>query len=126
MEHHKSQHAFTKLNSAIISFIWRKKRPRLRYSFLCLPVKNGGLAAPMFSYYLWAAQFKFLLEWFIGDPDSIWLSCESALLGMIPLQNLLYISPGRVTTLTKDNLLLKNMLNMWRKVTKSKKIGRVQ
>ena len=113
-----SKKVFTQLNSVIISFIWRKKRPRLRYSFLCLPVKNGGLAAPSFSSYLWAAQFKFLLEWFIDDPNSTWLSCESASLGSIPLQNLLYISPDRVATLVKDNMILKNMLSIWRKVRK--------
>ena len=32
--------------------------------------------------------------------------------------NLLYISPGRVATLGKDKVILKNMLNIWRKVRK--------
>ena len=113
-----SKKVFTKLNSAIISFMWRKKRPRLRYSFLCLPIKKGGLAAPSFTSYLWSAQFKFLLEWFIGDPNSVWLGCESASLGRVPLQNVLYVSPGRVSALIKDNVLLQNMLNIWRGVRK--------
>lgn len=116
-----SKKVFTELNSAIISFVWCKKRPRLRYSFLCLPVRKGGLAARSFSFYLWAAQFKFLLEWYIGDADSVWLSCESASLGRIPLWNLLYVSPGKVAMLIKDNVLLKNMLNIW-----CQEIGRVQ
>lgn len=113
-----SKKVFTQLNSAIISFIWRKKRPRLRYGFLCLPIRNAGLAAPSFSSYFCAAQFKFLLEWFIDDPDSTWLSCESASLGSIPLQNLLYTSPDKVAALVKDNVLLRNMVNIWRKVRK--------
>ena len=32
------------------------------------------------------------------------------------MQNVLYISPGRVATLVKDNVLLKNMLNIWCRV----------
>ena len=107
-----SKKVLAKFNSAIISFIWRKKRTRLRYCFLCLPIKNGGLAAPSLLYYLCGAQFKFLLEWFIGDPDSVWLRCESASLDKIPLLNLLYISPGRVATLVKDKVILKNMLKV--------------
>lgn len=99
-----SKKILTQLNSSIISFIWCKKSPRLRYSFLCLPVKHGGLARSSFLCYQGTAQFKFLLEWFIDDPNSTRLSSESGSLNRIPLQNLLHISPGKVATTVKDNV----------------------
>ncbi|KAF7640720.1 hypothetical protein LDENG_00020070, partial [Lucifuga dentata] len=105
-----------KLNSAIISFTWHKKRPRLRYSFLSLPRSRGGLAAPSLKNYQLAAQLKYILEWFIDDPKSIWLSCESLSLGTIPLRNLLYISPEKAAALTKDNIILRNMLVAWQQI----------
>lgn len=113
-----SKESLAQLNSSIISFICRKKRPRLRYSFLCLHVKRGGLSASSILFYQLAAQFKFLLEWFRDDPNSTLLWCESASLDRISLLNLLYISPGKASVLVKDNLVLKNMLKIWHQVRK--------
>uniref|UniRef100_A0AAQ6AKY8 Reverse transcriptase domain-containing protein n=1 Tax=Amphiprion ocellaris TaxID=80972 RepID=A0AAQ6AKY8_AMPOC len=111
-----SSRVLAKLNSSIVSFIWNRKRPRLRYSYLSLPIRMGGLAAPSLPLYLWSAQFKFLLEWYRSDQGSIYLSAESASLNDIPLWNLLYISPPKSSLLAKDNLLLKNMLSICHKV----------
>lgn len=106
------------LNSAIISFIWAKKRPRLRYSVLILPIKSGGLAAPSFLYYYLAAQSRFLLEWLIDDPESTWIGPEAASLDRIPQRNLLYISTAKASALIKGNSILKNMLDIWRQIRK--------
>lgn len=111
-----SKRVLSQLNGSIISFIWNKKIPRLRYSYLCLPVRKGGLAAPSLSLYLWAAQFKFLMEWFISDPDSIYLSAEATPLKGIPLRNLLYTSNEKASVLIQNNMLLKNMIAIWRRV----------
>ncbi len=108
-----SKKAFTLLNRAIMKFIWCKKRPRLRYSFLSLPLKNGGLAAPSFSSYLWAAQFKFLLEWFIDDPDFYVAQLGVSFLRQHPLAEFIMCLSWESATLVKDNVLLKNMLNIW-------------
>ncbi len=78
-----SKKTLRQLNSSVISFIWCKKRPRLRYSFLCLPTKCGVLGAPSFLLYNLAAQVKFLLEWITDDPNSIWLSCETYYMSLI-------------------------------------------
>lgn len=48
--------ALKQLRGSIISFIWRKKRPRLRYSFLTLLSRCGGLAAPDINLYQLSAQ----------------------------------------------------------------------
>ncbi|KAF7653218.1 hypothetical protein LDENG_00086010, partial [Lucifuga dentata] len=56
-----SKKTLAQLNSAIISFTWHKKRPRLRYSFLSLPHSRGGLAAPSLKNYQLAAQLKYIL-----------------------------------------------------------------
>lgn len=106
----------TTLNGSIITFIWCNKRPRLRYNFLCLPAKRGGLAAPSFPLYLWAAQCRFLREQCIDDPDSVWLSCESVGLG---LYGICYVSSARAAELVKYIMLLKNML-IWCKIRKLK------
>lgn len=115
--------ALADLNISIISFIWAKKRPRLRYSVLCYPVKAGGLAAPCFSTYLLTAQTRFLFEWFINDPDSIWIGCEAATLHGIPLSNLLYMSPAKIRGLIRGNIILRNMVNVMRRIRKREGYG---
>lgn len=52
-----SKKIIAQVNISIMSFIWGKKRPRLRYSFLCSPTKQGGLAAPSITLYQLTAQF---------------------------------------------------------------------
>lgn len=99
-----------------MSFIWRKKRPRLRYRYLSLSSRLGGLATPSLKCYQLAAQLKLIIEWFIDDPRSTWLSSESVTLDTIRLCNLQYISPAKAANLTKNNVVLRNMLSTWRKI----------
>ncbi len=48
--------ALKQLRGFIISFIWQKKRQRLRYNFLTLPSRCGGLAAPDIKLYQLSAH----------------------------------------------------------------------
>ncbi len=106
--------ALKQLRELIISFIWRKKRPRLRYNFLTLPSRCGGLAAPDIKLYQLSAQLRFILEWHLNDPNSTWISAEAITLGPVPLWNLLYLSPKNQLILIKDTFILKNMIKIWR------------
>ncbi len=86
--------ALKQLRGFIISFIWRKKRQRLRYNFL-IPSRCGGLAAPDIKLYQLSAHLCFILEWHLNDPNSTWISAESTTLRPVPLWNLLYLSPKK-------------------------------
>ncbi len=94
--------ALKQLRGFIISFIWRKKRPRLRYNFLTLPSRCGGLAAPDIKLYQLSAHLRFILEWHLNDPNSTWISAEAVTLGPVPLRNLLYLSPKKPQILIKE------------------------
>lgn len=76
--------ALRQLRSAVTTFIWREKRPRLRYSFLSLPSRMGGLAAPSLELDQLSAQLN-LLEWHLDDPNSTWISAEAAGIGSVHL-----------------------------------------
>lgn len=85
---------FTQLDRAIICFIWPRKTPRLRYSYLTLPTRLAGLAVPSHKCYQLASQLSFIES--IENPRASWLNGESATIGTIPLRKLLYISQTKI------------------------------
>lgn len=106
--------ALRQLRSAVTTFIWREKRPRLRYSFLSLPSRMGGLAAPSFEIYQLFVQLNFILEWHLDDPNSTWNSAEAAGIRSVPLQTLLKISSSKLSDLVKGNIIINKNFKVWR------------
>ena len=54
---------FKELDKHISTFIWNKKVPRLRRSFLEKSKSEGGLALPNFLHYYWAANIHKVVFW---------------------------------------------------------------
>ena len=73
------------------SFIWSKRRPRLKLAKLQLPVSEGGLDLPNIGWYQSAAQLRFVAAWLEEDQPSLWLDIETAQCDC-PLRNLLFLS----------------------------------
>lgn len=58
------------LNGWLSSFIWNKRKPRLKFSKLQLPGFSWGLDLPNIRKYQLACQLKFIAEWLKEDPKS--------------------------------------------------------
>lgn len=58
----------------VSTFIWQKKRPRVRLKTLPL----GGLALPNFKSHYWAAQINAIVAWIENDQDPIWTQLEQS------------------------------------------------
>jgi len=90
-----SNKVIKELNGWLNSFIWSKRKPRLKLSKLQLPGAKGGLDLPNFKLYQLACQLKFIVEWLKEDPKSVWLDLESAQ-SKCPLQNLLFVRDSKL------------------------------
>lgn len=85
------------LNGWFSSFIWSKKRPRLKIATLQLPSSEGGLDLPNIKYYQLSSHLRFIAEWVRKDTTSIWFDIES-LQSKCPLENLLFIKNFKLIT----------------------------
>ena len=56
-------YAIPKLQRLLESFLWGNKRPRMTWTHLYLPVRDGGLGVPNLHYYYLAAQLRYMVEW---------------------------------------------------------------
>ena len=95
------------------SFIWNKRRPRLKLAKLQLPVSEGGLELPNIKWYQAAANLRFVAAWIKGDEHSIWLDIEAAQCDC-PLRNLLFVKDHATVTKFCKNPIVSNTLKAWR------------
>ena len=58
-----------RVNGWISSFIWSRKKPRLKMAKLQMSVEQGGLAVPNIRLYQLAAQLWYIAEWINKDPE---------------------------------------------------------
>lgn len=77
------------LNSWLSSFIWNKRKPRLKMETLQLPGSMGGLDLPNFKIYQLCVHLRFISEWVMDKSSSVWLDIESSL-SKYRLQDLLF------------------------------------
>ena len=95
------------------SFIWSKRRPRLKLAKLQLSVSEGGLELPNIKWYQVAAQLRFVAAWLKGDRSSIWLDIEAAQCDC-PLRNLLFLKDPKTVRRFCNNPIVSNTLKAWR------------
>ena len=103
----KPQSFFKELDKHISTFIWNKKVPRLRRSFLEKSKSEGGLALPNFLHYYWAANIHKVVFWMSTFRDGVLGPTGAAWSGglvaqLIPLHYfaLHYHSAGDATQIT--------------------------
>uniref|UniRef100_A0A3B3CPH8 Reverse transcriptase domain-containing protein n=1 Tax=Oryzias melastigma TaxID=30732 RepID=A0A3B3CPH8_ORYME len=82
---------FKELDSIILSFIWKGKKPRLRKEHLQKAKREGGLSLPNFRYYHWAANLCCVSFWAyystkVGPP---WVEMEKLSFGSLSLPSLI-------------------------------------
>lgn len=54
---------FKQLNTSLTQFIWRNNPPRIKLTVLQSPLEKGGLKAPNFEYFYWAAHVRAIWMW---------------------------------------------------------------
>ena len=73
---------FKKLDSAISSYVWNNKNPRLRRDLLRRAKQDGGLGLPDLRLYYWAANINCMAYWSFyhqrtAPPGSRWRSATA-------------------------------------------------
>ena len=79
---------FDNWNRAISRFVWRSKKPRVRFKTLQLSKDEGGMALPCLEDYYKAAQIRYLIYWCNPICNAKWKEIEINQLN-IPLQAIL-------------------------------------
>uniref|UniRef100_A0A8C5PTB1 Reverse transcriptase domain-containing protein n=1 Tax=Leptobrachium leishanense TaxID=445787 RepID=A0A8C5PTB1_9ANUR len=83
------------LRKAFLTFIWANQRPRLKYSVMCRPTSQGGLALPDVRLYYHASHLTRILDWMTSPVEKRWIDLESALAGR-PTWVLPWLLPGQL------------------------------
>ncbi len=78
-----------KLDSLLRSYIWKGKRPSIKWSVLQYGKRNGGWACPNFKLYHWAFVLRSLNFWMNDDKVYSWKSMEQDLITPIRLEDFL-------------------------------------
>ncbi|KAL0147173.1 hypothetical protein M9458_057697, partial [Cirrhinus mrigala] len=66
------------LEGWLSSFIWSKRRPRLKMTKLQMAGCDGGLDVPNLRFYQLASHLRVISSWLNRDPASIWHDIESS------------------------------------------------
>lgn len=100
------------LNSWLSSFIWSKRRPKLKMATLQLPGSVGGLDLPNIRIYQLCTHMRYIHDWISNDPNSIWLGVETSL-SKYPLKDLLFFKKRKDIRMSCDNPVTLNTLKAW-------------
>ncbi len=65
------------LDKLISTFIWYKRKPRIKLKQLAYPKSQGGLNLPNLKLYYWAAKRGGMAEWLMQDEEKNWLQLEN-------------------------------------------------
>ena len=77
------------LNSWFTSFIWSKKKPRLKMAMLCLFSTEGGVDLPDIGKFQLSVHLHTIADWMCSKSTSLWLDVESSM-SKYPLSSLLF------------------------------------
>ena len=68
-----SKRVLKDINGWLRSFIWNKRRPRLKMAVLHLPGSMGGLDLPNIKIYQLCAHLRFVNDWVKGKTSFGWI-----------------------------------------------------
>ena len=77
------------LNGWLSSFIWSKRRQKLKMATLQIPGSVAGLDLPNVREHQLCTHTRYVYDWVVNNSSSIWLGIETSLL-MCPLRDLLF------------------------------------
>lgn len=107
-----SKRVLKDINGWLTSFIWNKRRPRLKMAVLHLPSSRGGLDLPNIRLYQLSAHLRFVSDWVRGKT-SIWSDIETAL-SQCKLSDLLFCNDFNGIKALCTNPVTINTLKAWR------------
>lgn len=70
---------FKHLQSTLICFLWRHKKPRVKFTLLARPKERGGMGLPHFHNYYLASHLTRVIDWHCHDKSKDWVQLEEAL-----------------------------------------------
>lgn len=106
------------LDKLILTFIWQKKRPRVRLKSLQLSKDKGGLGLPNLKSYYWAAQINAIVAWLRNDREAIWTKIEQDSVKGVSLSVLPFMDIKSVNKIKIKNEWIKHTLKVWTIVKK--------
>ena len=83
---------WSKLQSAVSKFIWKRKKPCLKMSILQRRREDGGLSVPDFKFYFWSFVLRPLPIWFNPSISVSWRSLESSMIEPWTLHDVLFVN----------------------------------
>lgn len=100
-------------NGCLSSFIWSKRKPRLKFSNPHLSSSIRGLDLANVKLYQLACQLRFVVEWLKEDPKSIWFDLECSQ-SNCSLQNVLFVHNSKsIRALCNSPSNIRNTLKAW-------------
>ena len=107
---------FKELDKHISTFIWSKKIPRIRRSFLEKSKSDGGLALPNFLHYYWAANVHKVAFWMSSFRDGVgpdWCHMERQACGQVDPASLLCSPLPLSRRCHPNNPIVSGSLRIW-------------
>ncbi len=92
-----------------------QKETQIEIIELQLSSAKGGLDLPNIRLYQLACQLRFINEWLIEDPRSVWVDLESSQ-SSCPLQNLSFVHNSKLSRTLCNSPLVRNALKAWRAI----------
>ena len=109
---------WSKLQSAVSKFIWKRKWPRLKMSTLQRKREDGGLSVPDFKFYFWSFVLRPLLTWFNPSISVSWRSLESSMIEPWTLHDVLFVNISNKQCQLRFGPIISHLMRTWRMVEK--------
>lgn len=101
-----------KLNGWFSSFIWAKKRARIKISTLMLPFSVGGLDLPDIQRDQLSVHLRYISDWVHRESRTVWFDIESSL-SKLPLVNLLFLKKFKSLKVACSNPITISAIKAW-------------
>lgn len=112
-----SHKVLKQLNSWFSSFIWSKRKARLKIATLCRPSCEGGLDFPDIRNYYLSTHLRVIADWVHNKPKTLWIDIESSM-SKCPLTTLLFLRKNRSLKLACTNPITVTTATAWRMLRK--------
>lgn len=103
------------MHTLFLKFIWRGKKPRVKYAQLASSKKRGGWGAPDIKKYYTAVILSRIPDWINNNKDKQWVKIENIRSG-VDLGKNIWIPPQVRKLNTKTFDITKHVLNTWDKI----------
>ncbi len=105
------------LNSWFSSFIWSKRKPRLKMATLCLSYTEEGVDLPDIRKFQFSVHLRNIADWMGCKSTSLWLDIESSM-SKYPLSNLLFIRKSASLKSACTNPITISTVKAWHAIRK--------